>query len=231
MTRDDWRRQINKTLTKLMDKYNLISVTLHSGANAEIALSQNTQDGVEVPVKYFTCGWRDRLGFPAKVMYAIGLYYSSVSLSSPQWSMSSETIALRHGLSRWFVTEGVTALRRANLLDVVYDKVPQGNDTLQRHANSYTPLPLYDPAGLDTMWTRLNNKYGKEETDRARQCAALVYKDCDYRAVQQFIGLEEKYGQDKIDRAKQIIAAKSPDNPRRTVGYFVNIVMNMTQGR
>jgi hypothetical protein len=158
-------------------------------------------------------------------MYVLSLYYSAVSLSTPQWSLAGETIAARHGLSRWFVTEGVTALRRANLLDVVYDNVPQNNDTLRRHANTYYPLLLYDPAGLDSAWQGLEKKYGKEKSNRARRCAVLVYKDCDFRAVEQFIGLEEKYGREKMERAKKIIAQKSPDNPRRTVGYFVNTVM------
>jgi hypothetical protein len=54
-----------------------------------------------------------------------------------------------------------------------------------------------------------------------------VYKDCDYRAVEQFIALEDKYGLDKMNRAKQIIAQKSPDNPRCTVGYFIATVMAM----
>jgi PLD-like domain len=225
MSKDDYRRQINKTLTKLMEKYALVSVKLQTGNNAEVALSQRTRDGIEIPERYFTCGWRGRLDFSSKVMYCLGLYYSSVSLSRPQWSMSAETIAQRHGLSRWFVTEGVTALRRANLLDIVYDKVPRNDDTLRRHANIYIPLPIYDPAKLDSAWAALEIKDGKEKTDRARQCAALVYKDCDFRAVEQFIALEDKYGLDKMNRAKQIIAQKSPDNPRRTVGYFIATVM------
>lgn len=227
MTRDDYRRQINKTLTKLMDKYALVSVELRTGDNVRITLSQRLQDGIEIPDRYFTSGWRGRLDFPAKAMYCLSLYYSSVSLSRPQWSMSAQTIAQRHGLSRWFVTTGVTALRRANLLDIIYDKVPQNNDTLRRHANIYIPLPIYDPSGLDSAWLALEKKYGKAKADRARECASLVYKDCDFRAVEQFIGLEEKYGQEKMERVKKIIAQKSPDNPRRSVGYFVNTVMQM----
>jgi hypothetical protein len=225
MTREDYRRQINKTLTKLSDRYKLIVFKPQYNDDAQISIVKLAGDTVAVPESYFKYGWRNRLDFPAKVMYVLSLHYSAVSLSTPQWSMAGETIARRHGLSRWFVTEGVTALRRANLLDVVYDNVPQNNDTLLRHANTYYPLILYDPAGLDPAWLGLEKKYGKEKSDRARQCATLVYKDCDFRAVEQFISLEEKYGREKLERAKKIIAQKSPDNPRRTVGYFVNTVM------
>ena len=226
MTREEYRRQINKTLTKLMDRYKLITFAPQYNDNAKISIAKFTDTAaVAVPESYFRYAWRSRLDFPAKVMYLLNLYYSATSPSRPQWSMAAETIASRHGLSRWFVTNGVTALRRANLLDVVYDKVPQDNDTLRRHANTYYPLPLYDPAGLDSAWLGLEKKYGKEKSDRARQCAALVYKDCDFRAVEQFIALEDKYGIDKMNKAKQIIAQKSPDNPRRTVGYFIATVI------
>jgi hypothetical protein len=227
MTREDYRRQINKIMTKLADRYKLIVFKPQYNADAQISIAKLTGDTVAVPESYFKYGWRNRLEFSAKVMYCLSLYYSTVSLSRPQWSMAAQTIAQRHGLSRWFVTTGVTALRRANLLDVVYDKVPQNDDTLRRHANTYCPLPLYDPAGLDSAWTGLEKKYGHEKANRARQCAALVYKDCDFRAVEQFISLEEKYGLEKMERAGKFIAQKSPDNPRRTVGYFVNTVIEM----
>jgi hypothetical protein len=227
MTRQDYRRQIIKTLKKLAQQYKLIEFDPAYNADTHISINKFSDTGfVAIPESYFTYGWRARLDFPAKVMYVLGLYYSSVSLSTPQWSMAGETIALRHGLSRWFVTEGVTALRRANLLDVVYDKVPHDNDTT-RHANVYTPLPIYDPAALDSAWKRLETRYGREQTDRARKWAAIVYKDCDFRAVEQFIGLENKYGLDKMENAARIIAQKSADNPRRTVGYFVSTVTGM----
>jgi hypothetical protein len=54
-----------------------------------------------------------------------------------------------------------------------------------------------------------------------------VYKDCDWRAVEQFIGLERTYGRAKVEQAKSIIAQKSPDNPKRTVGYFIGTVKNL----
>jgi cardiolipin synthase len=228
MTREEYRRQISKTLTKLADRYNLIEFKPQYNGNAQIEIKKSSSPAaVAIPESYFSYRWSNRLDFSAKAMYLLSLYYSSVSLSCPQWSMAAQTIAQRHGLSRWFVTEGVTGLRRANLLDVIYDKVPQNNDTLRRHANIYMPLPLYDPAALDSAWLGLEKKYGKEKSDRARHYAALVYKDCDFRAVEQLIALEEKYGLKKMQKAEKIIGEKSPDNPRRTVGYFIATVEKM----
>jgi hypothetical protein len=55
----------------------------------------------------------------------------------------------------------------------------------------------------------------------------LVHKDCDWRAVEQFISQEQSYGRAKVEEAKSIIARKSPDNPKRTVGYFIGTVKNL----
>ena len=107
-----------------------------------------------------------------------------------------------------------------------YDSLPEKPDETRR-PNLYTPLPLYDPLLLDRKWAALEAAHGKDMTSRARQWAALVYKDCDWRAVEQFIGLEQRYGREKIEKAASIISMKAADNPHRSVGYFVGTVMNL----
>jgi hypothetical protein len=227
MGREAYRRQLNKVLDKLHDRYGLADVKTGFGKDAEITLAETSGDTVSVAAGYWDFGWERRLGFPGKVMYALNLYYSSVSLSRPRWSMAAENIAQRHGLSRWFVITGTTELRRANLVDVVYDDIRPETAVEPRHSNVYTPLALYDPAKLELQWKDLENRFGKEKTDRARACATLVYKDNDYDAVEKFIALEEKYGKDKMEQAKKIMSEKAPDNPKRCVGYFVGTVMGL----
>ena len=219
-----YRRQINKVLEKLQDRYGLVSVSKAYGQDAQIRFtSADTTGGtVSVPAKYWDFGWGRSLGFPGKVMYVLNLYYSSVSLSRPQWSMAETTLAGRHGLTRGFVTTGIIQLRRANLFDVVYD---ENMIVGPRHSNRYFPLPLYDPALLAAEWTALENRYGKEKTDRGRACAAAVYKDDDCGAVEKFIELENKYGIDKVEKARKIMEEKDPDNPKRCVAYFVRTIM------
>jgi len=224
-----YRRQINKVLDQLHDRYALVSVKTGFNKDAQVRLSDASAAGetIFVPAGYWDYHWANRLTFPAKVMYALNLYYSSMSLSKPQWSMAAETIAKRHGLTRGFVITGTTALRRANLVDVVYDEGGQDADHLHRHSSVYLPLPLYDPSKLDAKWKALATKYGPAKTARARACANLVYKDSDSEAVEKFIDLEEKYGIDKIEQATAIITEKAPDNPKRCVGYFVRTIENV----
>jgi hypothetical protein len=222
----DYRRQINKTLVKLQDDYRLCRVAQHWGKNAEVTLTTLTKGTVAVPEEYWNYGWQKRLGFAAKVMEITGMYYSDLSTSRPHWSMAVTTIATSLGVSPEFVATGTVELRRANLLDVEYSEIPK-NPNEQRKPNIYTPLPLYDPRQLDAAWQDLEKRYGKDILARATDCAALVYKDCDWRAVEQFIGLEQTYGRARVEQAKSIIAQKSPDNPKRTVGYFIGTVKNL----
>jgi hypothetical protein len=144
----------------------------------------------------------------------------------PRWSVAALTLASRHGMSVYFVQTGTVALRRANLLDVEYGQLPKDPD-ITRHPNIYTPLPFYDPLLLDAKWQELEKRFGKDMTNRGRACVALVYKDSDWRAVEQFIALEQEYGREKVEQAAAIIGAKDVDNPQRCVGYFIGIIKNL----
>jgi hypothetical protein len=226
MTPLDFRRQINKTLDKLQDRYSLASVTTRYGKPAQVRLIGTPGPVVSIPSAYWAFGgWQKRLGFSGKVMVILDLHYSGLSPMRPRWSASEPTLASRHGVSIWFLQQGIVELRRANLLDVEYDSLPEKPD--HRRPNIYTPLAFYDPLLLDKKWAALEVAYGKEKTGRARQWAALVYKDCDFRAVEQFIGLEQRYGREKVEKAASIISLKAADNPRRSVGYFVGTVESL----
>jgi hypothetical protein len=226
MTPVDFRRQINKTLDKLHDLYGLATVITRYGKPAQVRLTGTAGPTVAIPSSYWAFGgWQKRLAFAGKVMEILNLHYSGLSVMRPRWSASEPTLASRHGVSVWFLQQGIVELRRANLLDVEYDSLPQKPD--HRRPNIYTPLPLYDPLLLDRKWAELEAAHGKEKTGRARQCAALVLKDCDWRAVKQFIGLEDRYGREKVGKAASIIGLKAVDNPHRSVGYFVGTVKSL----
>jgi hypothetical protein len=218
-----YRRQINKVLVKLQDRYRLVTIKTGFARDARIQVAKIPGETIAISPKYWDFGWLRRLDFPGKVMYLLNQYYSAKSVFGPQWSMAAPALADRHGLKRDFVESGTTSLRRANLVDVTYDSLPKHPDG-QRHPNIFTPLALYDPGLLDRKWKELETRYGKEKTGRARRFASLVYKDCDAGAVEKFLLLEEKYGRDKMDAAAKIIGLKAADNPRRSVGYFVRIV-------
>ena len=232
MTPIDFRRQINKTLDKLQNRYGLATVTTAYGKPAQVRLvdgppgyAPGPSAVVAIPSSYWVYAWQKRLSFAGKVMTILNLHYSSVSTMRPRWSASEPTLAGRHGVSVWFLQQGIIELRRANLLDVEYDSLPEKPE--HRRPSIYTPLEFYDPIVLDKKWRDLEAAYGKEQTARARQYAALVCKDCDWRAVEQFIVLEKRYGREKVEKAAAIIMLKAIDNPLRSFGYFVGTILSL----
>jgi hypothetical protein len=217
------RAFINRDLEILQDRFKLIQRTMHIGADADIRLVDAAGEFLAVPSGYFKWEWNKQLNLPGKVMELLSLYYSSTSYTRPKWSLTVRTIAKWHGFNPEFVWMGTAELRRKNLIDVEYSPLPPG-DKDERHPNVYMPLPLYDPAALVAKWAKLEAKFGKEKTDRARTWAAVVFKDCDPVAVEKLIAREEQYGKDKMEQASKILAAMSASNPKRCLEYFFGIV-------
>jgi hypothetical protein len=220
------RQMVYRTCNSLRDKYGLIESCSQVLPDIKVGIKALAGETVTLPQAYFSWGWDRRLAFPAKVMEMLNLYYSSIFKTRPKWSLAVRTIAKQHGFDDNFVSRGTLELRRNNLIDVEYFEPPQDKDD-SRHPNVYMPLPLYDPAALEAAWLRLEAKYGKEKTDRARKNAGIVFKDCDAIAVEKLIGLEDKYGIDKMEKAAQIISAIPVDNPRRSLEYYFGVLRKL----
>jgi hypothetical protein len=191
-----------------------------------IVATGGEEENLQVPVGYWEWGWNRRLGFAGKVFYLINLREGAVSPIQPRWSQHIQTLAKRYGVSPWFITRGVTELRRANLLEVEYDAVgPTGPSG--RAPNVYTPNPLYDPRAFDRALEELKKRVGAEKVERARRAAALVYEDSYLRGIEQLIELEDQYGPARIEQAERILGAKSPDNPKRKIGYLIETIRKL----
>jgi hypothetical protein len=219
----DSRGNINRCLDALQNRYGLIKSTTHYGGDADIRLVPIAGDCVAVPSFYFSWEWNSELDFSGKVMELFSLYFSSISVERPKWSLGLRSIQKRFGFSQPFVYKGTEELRRKNLLAVENFPFSKG-DYDDRQPSVYTPLPLYDPAVLAAKWKSMEATYGKEETTRARKYAGLVLRDCDVSAVQELIELEKKYGKDRMEQAAKMIMAKNMENPSRTLEYFIGIV-------
>lgn len=227
MGREAYRRQINKALGKLEERYQLISVSKRFNQEAEITLLPPPNgESVSVPVAYWDLGWNRRLSFAGKAFYLMSLHESSVSPLQPRWSLNLHSLGTRYGASPWFISQGVTDLRRNKLLEVEYDAAgPLGPG--DRAPNIYMPNPLYDPKELDRSLEDLKIRFGAAKVERAQRVAGLVYEDRYLHGIKQLIELEDQYGQDRIERAVKIVGAKSPDNPKRSIGYLIATIRGL----
>ncbi len=225
MTKEDYRRQINKVLDKLQDKYKLIKFkNPERNQDAEIILIKSKDiESFNLPTTYWRHGWNKTLTLPAKVMYLINLSYTQ---TSPSWFMARETIAKNFNISESFISDGTRKLRELNLLNVKYSEL-EGKSYDERQANVYTPEPLYNPQELQKELKELETKYGQDKLQRAIETAKVVFEENNPKTIQALINLENQYGQAIVKEAADKIAEKNPDNPKRSAGYLINTIKSI----
>lgn len=229
MSKEDYRRQINRVLDKLSTKYNLIKFEIPKrNQNTEITIINNPSDPkLEVPTLYWRYGWNNKLSLPAKVLYLINLSYTQESHNA-QFSISREKLSRSHGISESFISPANQELRRLNLLDIQYSELEDLKFS-QRKANTYTLGQLYDPAALQESLKKLEEKHGKDKLARATQTASIVFEENNLKTIQTFVDLEAKYGEAVMEEASKKISEKNPDNPKRSAGYLINTIKSIGQ--
>ncbi|MFT5207313.1 MAG: HKD family nuclease [Candidatus Omnitrophota bacterium] len=231
MSIQDARRQINKVLTKLEEKYKLIDLTLKYGGDAEVILKDYedptklytipTQKYISIPHKYWNYGWNNIMSFKASVNYLLNIGYASLSKTPPTWFYSLEDLSERHNASVWFLSNGTSELKKLNLVEVQYDDIKGVMNDEPRKANRYTPNALYDPERLEQHFKSIENEYGLEKLQRARELLTVVNEDSDANAAKALIELEDKYGLEVILKAKKILDVKKTDNPAKNIAYLI----------
>jgi len=226
MSKEDYRRQINKVLVKLKDKYKLIEFeTPARNQNTEIRLlnkEASTENSVNLPTTYWRYGWNKTLSFPSKILYLVNSLYTQTSPSG-RFSVSREKLSKTHGISESFISEGNQSLRKLNLLDIEYGEL-EDLKFGKREANTYTLAEFYNPEDLKKNLSQLAQRHGQEKLNRAVKTASLVFEENNQKTIEALIDLEEKYGQPIIDEAAQKISEKSEDNPKRSAGYLINTI-------
>ncbi len=232
MSVNAYRRQLNKTLRKLDDRYNLIGFKPNWGKNAQVILfdledKSKTFKYPEgnffcLPGEYFTYGWDKKLSFRAKYCYFISLYKASRSPDNPWWFAAQETLSKQFHLHRDTVSKGMLELRRLNLIDVEYSSIEEGYE--KREPTRYKVLDLYSPKRQKEKIMRLERLYGKKKVKEAREFAKVTLEENDPQVIEDIIHLIDEYGKDKYQQAIDIVAKKAIDNPKRTHSYVVGIL-------
>jgi len=236
MTRVEYRRQITKTLKKLHEKYHLLDLKLQHGKDAEVLLKDlnnkvqvyqtPNKNFIQIPHTYFTYNWNKTLPFSAKVTYIIGLGNSSLSPTPPTWFASRDKLSEKFGVSKWFLSQGNTQLKRLNLLEIEYAPIEPGNPK-ERLANRYIPNPLYDQERHQQRIQALEDEYGPRRLKRAQELAAIVYEENDTNALETLIILEDQYGKDIIQEGINVVASKEESNPKRSIAYAIATIKRM----
>ncbi len=237
MTRTGYRRQIIKSLRKLDERYGLIkfepkyakdaNITLLSYDNSNKPYSVPSDWYFKLPEAFWGHKWYQSLSFPAKYCYLINLAYAGISNSKPWWFASRDVLSKRFHIGKTSISKGMTELRRANLIDVLYDS-PEGGSYEDLLAKSYKVMPLYDQDKLRARLSELESTYGASAFEVARKHAGIVFKENDAKVIEEIIHLISSLGPDRVNKAFTIVSKKRPDNPKRSYAYAKGILENMS---
>ncbi len=227
MSTEDYRRQINKVLLKLKDKYKLINFKPAArNQNVELSLTKPKEEiFTQIPTLYWKYNWNQKLPFQAKVLYLIFLDYSESSPSG-KISISREQITKDHGISESFISDGTKALRQLSLLTIQYSEL-ENQQFDQRQPNTYTLKDLYDPDELSKKFKSMEQKYSLVKLNRAIEIAKLVFEENNPKTIEVLIEFENTYGEATVREAAKKISEKNPDNPKRSAGYLINTIKSM----
>lgn len=231
MSTEDYRRQINKVLIKLKDKYRLIEFK-SADRNQPIEISLKKSNGetyTQIPTTYWKYNWNQKLPFQAKVLYLVLLNYSESSQSG-KVSISREQISKERGISESFVSDGTKALRRLNLLNIQYSEL-EDQKYEQRRPNIYTLKDLYNPEENIKQLKLIEQKHSNDKFKRAFEIAQIIFEEHNSKTIEALIDLENKYGESIVQEAAKKIAEKNPDNPKRSAGYLINTIKNIAKNQ
>ncbi len=236
ITKEAYRREANRTLRKLQDKYHLITfspkrgddatVILKSYANPDQLYSIPQEKYISIPRSFWIYTWDKELPFKATVLYILNFGYSNLSVTPPTWFASMEDLAERHSISTWFIGGGTEVLREYNLIEVEYDEIPF-NDQVTRLANRYSPNNPYDRKRLESHFQSIGDEYGHDKLQRAKDLLAIVHENSDANAAVALIKLEDKYGLEVIQQAKAVVQDKKDDNPKKSIAYLLGTIKSI----
>ena len=252
-TTTDYRRQIIRALRNLEQRYKLIKFEPRFAKEAAITLldygdpskpykilgtlplgRQERALAGTVPVEgyfeltndYFNFGWNRELSLRAKFCLFINVYYFQISDVKPFWSESLPMLTEQFGgVSRDVIIKGMEELRRKKLIEVKYDEL-KGKPYDDKAPKMYKLLKLYDPKELELKLKAIEDKYGRQEYEKARKYAEIIFEENNTQIIEDIILKTKQYGEEKIKKAFDIVAQKNTDNPKKSYAYVVGIIEN-----
>lgn len=229
------RRDINRLLRKVSDKYHLLKVKIKHRQPAQITLLDYKnkhkmlhiakEEAIIVPGGFEEFGWIRRLTTPGKYFYLISLLETKLSFDPRGWwSHSQRHLDNKYHLVRGTFSHGIMELNRYNLLKVDYGELVYPFDKYLTAPN-YLLLPLYSWDWHQKELAKIEELYGKEKFTQARQWAELVQEENNLEVIEKLINYANEYGTEPVQFAVDKVAEKRIGNPKRSFAYIEGIIL------
>ena len=88
-----------------------------------------------------------------------------MSGNEPWWSSPLETLGNQFHLNMSTVSEGMTELKKYEIIDIEYSDISEGYEN--REPSKYKVFDLYDPVKQAEKWESLGAQYGADRVKQA----------------------------------------------------------------
>lgn len=191
--------------------------------------AQNDSGGfVFIPETFWSFGWHRRLSVEAIHHYVAGEAEKQTSPFAPWWRLRRDEIAARYGFQKQIVNRAQLELKRAGLLEVLFETGNAPAGIYVRYRNYFRQNPFYDPAEREKQIAAIVRRHPAAVVVLARKLLALVGDDADAGKLEALCSLVSAAGPRKARRVAAAIRRLAPNSTKRTFDYVVEL---LNQGR
>lgn len=181
-------------------------------------------EGLFIPVEFWTWGWVRRLSGSEIYFYLLSLSEFKKSPYKPVWIDSQKNLARKYGIRYRSISEHLKKLMYYNLIEIQHD-IPDPDEPFdKRKANRYFINPLWNEDELSLKWRRLAEREGMGLFLKARCLAAKINEPYDPKAVASLLTLIKIYGEEAVTDTVDKVTALSFANGKWELRYIIGIL-------
>ena len=172
-----------------------------------------------LPDLFWEHAWHKRLSVEAIHLYLAGERERLTSPYAPWWRLKRDEIAAQYGFSKHLVGRAQMELRRAGLLEVLYETAPSTVQRYVRYRNYFRQNPFYDADARMAAIAALARRCTKPAFALAQRIAHFLGEDSDLQKIDALCGLISKAGLRRAGRVYSTLQRLAPNSTRRTFAY------------
>lgn len=179
---------------------------------------------VLLPSTFWKFGWNRCLSVEALHLYLAGEAEKRASPFAPWWRLKRDEIAARYGFQKQKVNRAQMELKRAGLLEILFEAGGAPAGRFARHMNYFRQNPFYDFDVRQREIAALGRRFPARVFAAARRLVSLVGDDADAEKIEALCQAVSAVGTRRAERAARAILRLSPNSTKRTFSYAMELL-------
>ena len=222
------RVQVEATLDLMDRKLHVVQYD-RQGGRVRRAPIPSCKEHIFILDSFWKYNWHRRLPVEAIHLYFAGEAERTTSPFAPWWRLKRDEIAEKYGFSKALVNRAQRELKRAGLLEILFESADAPEGRYARYMNYFRQNPFYDAELREKKMGELTRRYPKAVGALAQRLTSLVEEDADVEKRARLCNLIRKTGIPRARRILGIISRLSPNSTKRTFEYVQELLSGTRQ--